>query len=386
MSELTVEGIVDAVSPMMSEKADKAEVEAVKAAVESIEVPSIEGFAKSEEVASLVEKLEAEKAAREELQAKFDAAPAVHIKKEEDSMNGFKWDREDFNAKAEIDLSKEITKAYNVTTQVAGEPTSTARLYFELAQVNPYRQYATVMPMNSSTMELPTVTGITAAHEAAIPGSIDTTSGHAGSVSGVQQLVTQNFTSRSIFSDQSVEDLPGLDSMVAGFMAQQIGVAEAVDMVAQIKAGVNVSNGIDRVTTTGAALTVANLLDVKSTLSSAYKPNAKWFVSREVLADIRQLQQAGTGSQLIWDLADGSQTLLGYELIVNDHLEDFGTANNLLMTFGDHAKGCIIGNRKTMNISRHEDTIPGGVYYYGNLRSRGRDWDRDALVALRAGA
>ena len=235
-------------------------------------------------------------------------------------------------------------------------------------------------------MELPTVTGITAAHEAAIPGSIDTTSGHGGSVDGVQQLVTQNFTSRSIFSDQSVEDLPGLDSMVAGFMAQQIGVAEAVDMVAQIKAGVNVANGIDRVTTTGAALTVANLLDVKSTLSSAYKPNAKWFVSREVLADIRQLQQAGTGSQLIWDLADGSQTLLGYELIVNDHLEDFGTANNLLMTFGDHAKGCIIGNRKTMNISRHEATIPGGVYYYGNLRSRGRDWDRDALVALRAGA
>ena len=39
-----------------------------------------------------------------------------------------------------------------------------------------------------------------------------------------------------------------------------------------------------------------------------------------------------------------------------------------------------------MSISRHEDTIPGGVYYYGNMRSRGVVWDGQAIFGLRSNA
>ena len=132
-------------------------------------------------------------------------------------METWKWDNEGINAKSELNLGEMITKQYTPTTQVTGEPTSTARLYYALQQTNPFRMVSTVMPMNSSTMELPQVTSISAAHEANIPNAINLATGTGGNLSTVQ-LVTQNWTSRNFFSDQSVDDLPGLDNMVAGFM------------------------------------------------------------------------------------------------------------------------------------------------------------------------
>ena len=100
-----VEAVKSSVAETVETKAEKAEVEAVKAAVEAIEVPSVEGFAKSEEVASLVEKLEAEKAAREELQAKFDSAPAIHIKEEKNMSDIITFNNyEGFKGDVSIDL------------------------------------------------------------------------------------------------------------------------------------------------------------------------------------------------------------------------------------------------------------------------------------------
>ena len=385
--ELKMDDIVDVVKTSVEEKADKADLEAVK---ESI--PTTEGFVKSEEVEEIVKSqiadlqvaLDAEKAAREELETTVKSAPAI-ISKETPVMDSFKWDNEDFNAKAEVDLSDEITKAYNPTTQVTGEPTSTARLYYALQQRNPFRMVSTVMPMNSSTMELPTITGITAQHEAAIPASISTASGHGGGLATVQ-LITQNWTSRTAFSDQSVDDLPGLDAMVGGFIGQQIGVAEAVDMVAQVKTHVNQPGTVNRVTTTGGAVSLDNFVALRDGISSAYLPNAKFMMSRPIYGDLRTLSQSGSGSDLVWDPVMGKMTLFGHDVIINDHLENFGAANNLLALFGDFAAATVIGNRRSMSISRHPDTIPGAVYYYGNMRSRGQVWDGDAFFALRSNA
>ena len=159
--ELKIDDIADVVKSHVEEKADKSELDAVKEAVDGLEIPSVEGFAKSEDVSAANEAIEAIKGQLEELTVKFDSAPAI-VSKEVPAMDSFKWDNEGFNAKAEVDLSKEITKAYPTTTQVTGEPTSTARLYYALQQGNPFRMVSTVMPMNSSTMELPVVSGISA--------------------------------------------------------------------------------------------------------------------------------------------------------------------------------------------------------------------------------
>ena len=370
----------------------KSEVAHVAEAIEAVksEIPSVEGFVKSEETAemaetikSLKEEIAAEKAAREELDAVVKSAPAI-VKGDVEMAETWKWDAEGFNAKSEIDMGGMITKAYDTTTQVTGEPESTARLYYALQQMNPFRGLSTVMPMNSSTMNLPEVTAITAAHEGTVPAEINTGTGHGGSLASVE-LVTRNWVSRTAFSDQSVEDLPGLDSMVGGFMGQQIGVAEATDMVAQIKASVNAAGFGNRVTTTGGAITFENLLDMKAGLSSAYMPSSVWMFSRETWSNVRALD-TGAGGELLWDAGIGDFTLLGHRVVINDHLEDFGAANNLIALFGDFSRGTVIGNRKSMSISRHADTIPGAVYYYGNMRSRGQLWDDNAVFALRANA
>ena len=388
MSDITNEDIVDvvksSVTEVVAEKADKAEVEAVKAAVDAIEMPSVEGFVKEDVVAELAEKLEAEKAAREELEAVVKAAPAI-VSKEDPAMETWKWDNEGINAKSEIDFSEVISKQYTPTTQVTGEPTSTARLYYSLAQGNPFRMVSTIMPMNSSTMELPRVISVTAAHEANIPSSINLATGHGGGLETVQ-LVTQNWTSRTFFSDQAVEDLPGLDPMVAGFQGQEIGVAEATDMVAQIKTHVNAGGNTQRAITVGGAVRLVDFVTMRDGISSAYLPNAKFMLSRPIYGALRTLSQTGSGSDLVWDPVMGKMTLFGHEVMINDHLENFGATNNLLALFGDFSRGTVIGNRRSMSISRHEDTIPGGVYYYGNMRSRGVVWDPAAIFGLRSNA
>ena len=355
--------------------------DALEGLAKSADIPSVEGFVKEETVAELREELKAEREAREELKGIIQSAPAII--KGETPMESWKWDNSGFNAKADIDLTECITKQYVTTTQVTGEPTSTMRLYFALAQTNPFRPYSTVMPMNSSTMELPVITSISAAHE---PSTVEPTLSAAGGNLDTVELVTRNFVSRNFFSDQAVDDLPGLDSMVGDFAGQEIGVAEATDMVAQIKSAVNAVGFANRLTTTGGAISLANLIDMRQGLSSRYAMNGKYMMSRPIYSELRTLSQSGSGSDLVWDPVSGNMTLFGHEVIINDHLEDFGSANNLLALFGDFARSTVIGNRKSMTMQRNDQTIPGGVYYYGNMRSRGQLWDANGIFALRSNA
>ena len=378
--EVLAEVVKSEVAAVAETKADKADLEGF---AKADEIPSVEGFVKEEAVAGLVSELAATKAALEELDAVVKSAPAI-ISKEAPAMETWKWDNGGINAKSELNLGEMITKQYTPTTQVTGEPTSTMRLYYALQQTNPFRMVSTVMPMNSSTMELPQVTSIGAAHEANIPASINLASGTGGDLSTVQ-LVTQNWTSRNFFSDQAVDDLPGLDNMVAGFMGQQIGVAEGVDMVAQIKSHVNTTTTNRRITT-GGAVSIEDFIAMRQGLSSAYAMNGKYMMSRPIYAELRTLSQSGAGSDLVWDPVMGNMTLFGHEVIINDHLENFGAANNLLAVFADFSRATVIGNRKSLTISRHEDTVPGGVYYYGNMRSRGVVWDGSGLFGLRSNA
>ena len=300
-------------------------------------------------------------------------------------MDTWKWDNEGFTAKSELNLGEMITKQYTPTTQVTGEPTSTMRLYYALQQANAFRGLSTIMPMNSSTMELPRVTSISAAHEGNIPNAINLATGTGGGLETVQ-LVTQNWTSRNFFSDQAVDDLPGLDNMVAGFMGQEIGVAEAVDMVAQVKTHVNGSGNTNRRVTTGGAVSIEDFIEMRQGLSSAYAANGVYMMSRPIYAELRTLSQSGAGSDLVWDPVMGNMTLFGHRVVINDYFENFGAVNNLLAVFADFSRATVIGNRKSMTISRHEDTVPGGVYYYGNMRSRGVVWDGAGIFGLRSNA
>ena len=385
MSDETQKDIVDVVKSSVDAaielKADKAEVEAVKSALENLEMPSVEGFVKSEEVAEMKAELEATKSAHEELKAIINAAPAIN--KGEPEMSGnFQWDGEGFNAKASVDLS-EFYKEFTSTTNVTGARTDSQRLYYAMQQRNPFRGVATIMPTGATAVNLPQLTGIAAAAEAAIPNSINLATGHAGGISSVQ-VVPQNWTSRTFFSDQSVEDLPGLDAMVASFMGQAIARAEAGDMVTQMDANSAVGE-VNTGVATALPARIDEWADLMAALDSAYLDNAMWSMSRQAYATLRSTAQS-SGAELLFDAGLGKMTFLGYPILINDHLDAGNAAGQNPVYFGDHMQGLIIANRREMNISRHEDTVPGGMYYYGNMRSRGLVWDANALVRFNVSA
>ena len=232
------------------------------------------------------------------------------------------------------------------------------------------------MPTSGGSVNLPQVDTISAAAENTIPNVTFSTSG--GGISNAN-VVIQNWVSRNGFSDQSLEDLPGLDQMIAGYMAQSLARAEAVDMVGQLDGAAAIGE-----TNTGVAAglpaDIDAWTDLMASLDSAYLPNAKWVMSREAYAALRSTQQGtGTSADLLFDAGLGKMTFLGFEIVVNDHLDSGTSAGDNPVYFGDFEAGTIILSRKEMNISRHEDTVPGAMYYYGNLRSRGTVWDANAI-------
>lgn len=372
--EVLADVVKSEVTAVADTKADKADLEAVKTALDGIEVPSVEGFAKSEEVAEVAK-------AVEELTAQVLAAPSISkgadMQQDTSLILEAKMDGKTNHFAKEVDF----TKAYSLTgsnAQVTGAPTAAMALYHQLQQMNPFRMVSTVMPTSSGSVELPSVTGITAAVENTALQAIDGASGHAGTLASTN-VRPQNWVSRTIFSDAATEDLPTLDATVASFMMQAIARAEAGDMVTNLDSNTSITE-----VHTGQAAALPDGIEewasLVATLDSAYKPNAKFMMSRAALSHLRSTDQAADGSDLIIDPSSGNFKLWGYDIVVNDHMDDGDTANDNAVYFGDFTRGTIIVSRKEATVGRFEDTLPGSTYYYGNMRSRGTVWDANALV------
>ena len=386
--ELKMDDIADVikstVTETVEEKADKAELAELKEAVEKMEIPSTEGFIKEEAVE---EKLAAISKSIEDLDAFVKAAPAVTKGAADMESEFFKWDGELELKGNNQNVNKtfiDVTKQFTSTTNITGAPTASQRLFYAMQQRNPFRGLSTMYPTSATSVNLPEVTGITAQAEANVPNSINTGTGHGGGISSVN-VVPQNWTSRTAFSDQSVDDLPSLDMMISAFMGQQLAVAEAVDMIGQLDGNTNVSE-VNTGVAAGLPTSIDPWADLIADLSSAYKPNARFMMSREALAHLRSTAQAGTGSDLIIDPSTGMFRFWGYEIVVNDHMDPGSVAGQNPVYFGDFSMGTTIVSRREMMISRHEDTIPGAMYYYGNMRSRGVVWDPNALVRFNVAA
>ena len=372
--EVLADVVKTEVAAVAETKADKADLEGL---AKSEDISSVEGFVKSEQLDELKSKLD-------EMSATMAAAPAINKGVAMDD-GYFKWDGElDLNGQGNRfnKTAIDVIKAFDGTTNITGAPTASQRLYYAMQQMNPFRGVSTIMPTSATAVNLPQVTGITAQAEAAIPSSINTSTGHGGDIANAT-VVPQNWTSRTAFSDQSVADLPSLDMMVGAFMGQQIAVAEAVDMVSQLDTpAFPASNVVNLAGGNLDDLGVASMADLVASLSSAYKPNARFMMSREALQRLRQTPQAGTGSDLLVPADNGNFSFWGFPIIVNDHMSDGAAVGDHPIYFGDFRAGTILVSRKEMSISRHEDTIPGAMYYYGNMRSRGVLWDVNALTRL----
>ena len=192
------EQLKDVVMDVTAEKADKAEVAELKSALEAIEVPSIEGLVKSDELAAATGEVEALKSELAELKTTVMSAPAI-TKGETMDNSFFKWDGDlaltgnnQLVNKTHID----VTKAFDGTTNITGAPTASQRLYYAMQQMHPFRGSSTIMPISSTAVNLPTVTGITGQVENSVPSSINTGTGHGGNLASATVL-PQNWVSVS---------------------------------------------------------------------------------------------------------------------------------------------------------------------------------------------
>ena len=383
--ELKIDDVVDAVKTATEGFVKE---EALEGLAKADDIPSVDGFIKAEDLDELKSANEELKSQLESLSATVAAAPVVN--KGVDMDDGFfKWDGElalDGRGQAVNKTSIDLTKAFTSTTNITGAPTASQRVFFGMLQMNPFRGYSTIMPTSATAVNLPQVSNITAQAEASVPDSINlgTVPPHGGAITSAP-VIPQNWVSRTAFSDQAVADLPSLDMMVGAFQAQQIAVAEAVDMVAQLDGNANVTE-VNTGAAAGLPSDIGPWIDLMASLSSAYLPGAMWWMSRQAYAHLRSTTQGGAGSDLLYDAGLGKMSFLGYPVMINDHLDAGTVAGQNPVYFGDFRAGTVIVSRKEMSISRHEDTIPGALYYYGNLRSRGVVWDPNALARFNVAA
>ncbi len=371
--------IIDLVKSVAEEKVSKEEL---KSAVEGLEIPSIDGLAKSEELEAAKSEVAELKGQLEDLNVKFDSAPTIISNRESKTMkfadiehNGAIVKGVEYNV---------IEKAISDNTDIAGGRVEATMPYYKLEQANPIgRQLGTILMASGGVVKLPDVSGISFASEAAHPGN---TPRNAGGTLASKNVTIETWVSENSASLASLQDVPGLDTAIAGLMVGQLGKSESADAVAVLKAE-NFAN--DREITTGVATgfpTNANIVgkmsDLVTGVEASYRSTAAFVVSRGLFAVIQQSNNTG----LNFDPRTGLTTMFGYPIMIVDALEDASVDGNLNAVFGDFGAGMALCSAMNMTIGRYDQTRPGAMTYFGQARFKHAVWDVNALSTLKTGA
>ena len=361
-------------------KTNVEETVALKASVETVEAIKAETNTALEaikaDMATNVEDaktaLEAQTEKLEALEAKFKAIPVQSIVSQKEKKMIFTQDKIQTNKSAII---LDIFKA-GVTdnTDVAGAGVGAGDLIHTLAQSNLFRTYGTVIQTGSGSIKLPQLSSAAFASEAT-----NNASRTAGGSLTSTTVVVENWVAQNEISKPAAEDIVGLDNIMASHMTQSAGFAESADAVSALSGGAftAVNTGAAAALPASTAI-IASLATMAQELSSAYTPNAKWYLSREVMSLVRQ----SNDTVLNFDPAMGLFTIFGYGVVVIDQLANGSTAGDNSAYFGDMSKGLAIVSRKDLEISRFMETSPGMVTYFGDIRSKSAAWDLNALVSL----
>lgn len=351
--EKSVDDVVTEIKAAAVEAAKAEMVEAVKAE----DLKAIETKA-AEEVASLKSELEA-------LEAKFDSIPTPSlIVKGNTPMtihNEFQKNLEaSGKAFAEIEV-KGISEARDVT----GAATDTFGLSGSLFAANPVRKMARVIETSSKAFELPVRTG---AHGAANVGATKNVTDAGNAAVSVQTYLVQTYAARADVSLEAANDIVGFDAFWAEDMISEIASIEAAAHVAQIEAATN--------TMTAASATelgLDDLADLVYGLAPQYRSSAQLMLSTGAMAQIRTLNTASTGGDLVFDAALGGFRLFGLPVVENAYMAAPATGE-VVACVADWSKFFVIGNRKNLEVGRFEQTVPGKYAYYADMRAASGIW------------
>ena len=373
--------IVDVVKTAVSEatelKADKAQVEAVEKSLNELEIPSIDGLVSKSEVEEMVKQSETNhsellKSTLASLPVSKSKGPSSMIKFEDTNIGGQIVKAQEFNV---------IHKAYSDNTDVAGGRVDTNSPYYKLEQANFARRLGTIFPASGGIVKLPDVNSITWASEATQPAAPRTPGGDLAS----KNVTIETWVSENSYSLASLEDVPSMDPAITGLMTDQLGVSEADDAVAVVKAATGLAGAVTTGVATGLP-TAANIfgktMDMVTPLTSAYRNSSRFVMSREYFSTLQQSNNNGIN----FDPTTGLTTVGGYLVEVVDALETSDTDGNLAAIFGNFSRGLVLATAANITIGRYDQTRPGAMTYFGRARFKHAIWDVNGLVTMKIGA
>ena len=337
--------------------------------------------AKSDEIADLKKASEEMKESLLDIEAKA-STPATMTKGDNNMAIEFKEMTLDNGSVVKGQAFNIVQKRVGGNEDVAGGRVDSNMPFFTLEQANPYRPLASVLPASGGVIKLPSIAGISWASESAQPAAARTPGGSSAS----KNVIIETWVSENEYSLANLEDVPGMDGVITGLMSEQLGVAEADDAVAVMKAATGLGAAITTGVATGlpAADDVIDVMEsMVSGLGSSYSSGGTFAVSRALFGAI---QTSADANALNFDPRTGISTLFGRPIMTIDALEGDGTDGNLVATFGLHSRGLALCTAASMQIGRYDQTRPGSMTYFGRTRFKNAIWDPSAISTLKVGA
>jgi HK97 family phage major capsid protein len=282
-------------------------------------------------------------------------------------------------------------------------PQVSARIVTRLRDTSPIRQYATIEPISSDSLE----------------GAIDRDEADAGWVgersnrpeTGTPQIGVWRIFAHEAYAEpkttQKILDDAARD--VEGWLGGKIGdklaritntacvvgdghlkprgfatypTSSAVDGSRADKTFQHVLSGASA--DFGAALAGTDtLLDLIYSLSDKYMANARFFLRRTMLAKVRKIKD-GDGNYAWQPPVQAGQPLviLGFPFAIFDDIPAL-EASSLSLWFGDMAQAYTIVDRVGIRVIRDAITLKGWVKFYSTIRVGGDVLDFDALKVVK---
>lgn len=149
--------------------------------------------------------------------------------------------------------------------------------------------------------------------------------------------------------------------------------------IQQIPTGVN--GGFDT-TGNGGDVLIKTIYELKQ----GYRSGARWFMPRDVLAEVRKLKDAD--GQYLWQpgIAAGQpSSLLGFSILEFEDMPELGT-NSLSMAFGNMGEAYQVVDRAGIRVLRDPYTAKPYVKFYTTKRVGGDVLNFEALKIVRFGS
>jgi HK97 family phage major capsid protein len=307
-------------------------------------------------------------------------------------------------------LSAEERKSLSVGVDPSGgylvHPDTSGRIVSRIFEISPIRRIAAVQPCGSDALEGIADTGEYDAGWVSEMGSRDDTdeSDIGAYRIPINEMYAMPNATQKLLDDASID----IEAYIGRKIANRLARVESTAFVSGD--GVGKPRGFTTYTTAATAdasrawgtlehvATGSNgsfgtdpngankLIDLVHKLKADYRANAVFVMNKATLGAVRKLKDGDSPGRYIFipsATANMPGTLLGYNVVEDEHMPDYTTTGALAIAFGDFGAGYQIADRFGIRVLRDPYTTKGKVKFYSTQRVGGDVVDFDAIKFLK---